>query len=160
MTLGPSLAKAHTKSSTVLVREVLYGNRMNVYNTSFVDVRDVAAAVSAALSTPAAGGQRFVVTGDEGPMSTLDLGPIAQRALPQFVCGGRGGHGLWLIWLLARIRLVTAFQESQCTRLFTFSNARVKDVLGVQIRSLDETVRDAAIAMVDGGWVKPRAAAK
>lgn len=158
VTLGPALTKAHTKSSTVLVREVLYGNKMNNYNTSFVDVRDVAAAVSAALRSAAAGGQRFIVTGDEGPMSTLDLGPVAQRVLPQYVCAGRPAHSLWLLWLLARIGFVTAFQESQFSRKFFFSNARVKSVLGVQPRSLDETVKDAALAMIENGWVKPRPA--
>ena len=97
----------------MLVREHLFGNSMNAYNTSFVDVRDVAlllltsllltsyfllpfatwqvrdvaAAASAGLTSDQAGGKRFIVTGDEGPMSTLDLGPIAQRALPQYRIG-------------------------------------------------------------------------
>ena len=48
VTLGPPLTKAHTKASTVLVRELLYNNTMNNYVTSFVDVRDVAAAAVAA----------------------------------------------------------------------------------------------------------------
>ena len=156
VTLGPALTKAHTKSSTVLVREVLFGNRMNNYNTSFVDVRDVAAAVSAALALPAAGGSRFIVTGDEGPMSTLDLGPIAQRALPQYVCSSRASYSPWMIWLLARVGFVSAFQESQFSRKFQFSNAHVKATLGVHPRPLEETVRDAALAMIEGGWVKPR----
>lgn len=158
VTLGPALAKAHTKSSTVLVREVLYGNKMNNYNTSFVDVRDVAAAASAALTSMAAAGQRFIVTGDEGPMSTLELGPIAQRVLPQYVCTGRPSYNGWVIWILARIGYVSPFHESQFSRKFSFSNARLKDTLGVHPRPLEDTVRDAAVAMVDGGWVKPRAA--
>ena len=158
VTLGPALAKAHTKSSTVLVREVLYGNKMNNYNTSFVDVRDVAAAASAALTSAAAGGQRCLVTGDEGPMNTLDLGPIAQRVLPQYACGGRASGSPWLVWLLARLGFVSSFPESQFSRKFTFSNARLKSLLGVQPRSVEETVKDAALAMIDNGWVKPRAA--
>ena len=91
-------------------------------------------------------------------MSTLDLGPVAQRVLPQYVCAGRPAHSLWLLWLLARIGFVTAFQESQFSRKFFFSNARVKSVLGVQPGSLDETVKDAALAMIENGWVKPRPA--
>ena len=156
VTLGPPLCKAHTKASTVLVREHLFGNSMNAYNTSFADVRDVAAAASAALTSAEAGGQRFIVTGDEGPMSTLDLGKLAQKALPQYDIGGRARNGPWVTWLLARIGYLTAFQESQCTRLFRFSNARCKAVLGVQPRPLEETVAESASAMVEGGWVKPR----
>jgi nucleoside-diphosphate-sugar epimerase len=158
VTLGPALTKAHTKSSTVLVREVLFGNKLNNYNTSFVDVRDVAAAASAALTCAAAGGQRFIVTGDEGPMNTLDLGPVAQRVLPDYTCGARPAHGPWLIWFLARLGFVSAFQESQFSRKYTFSNARLKAVLGVQPRPLEETVHDAALAMIANGWVKPRPA--
>ena len=89
-------------------------------------------------------------------MSTLDLGKLAQKALPQYDIGGRARNGPWVTWLLARIGYLTAFQESQCTRLFRFSNARCKAVLGVQPRPLEETVAESASAMVEGGWVKPR----
>ena len=140
----------------MLVREHLFGNSMNAYNTSFVDVRDVAAAASAGLTSEAAGGKRFIVTGDEGPMSTLDLGPIAQRALPQYRIGGKAQYRPWLLWLLARLGFVSAFQESQVTRFFRFGNEQCKAVLGVAPRPLEETVEDAATAMISGGWVKPR----
>ena len=54
--LGPVLTKAHTKASAVLVRECLFRNPMNAYMATFVDVRDVAAAIAAALLRPT--GQR------------------------------------------------------------------------------------------------------
>ena len=44
VTLGPCFTKQHTKASTVLLRELLYGNKMLNYNCCFVDVRDVGAA--------------------------------------------------------------------------------------------------------------------
>ena len=39
-----------------------------------------------------------------------------------------------------------------------FRNARAKDVLGVAFTPLEATVADGMASMVDGGWVKPRAA--
>jgi nucleoside-diphosphate-sugar epimerase len=106
VTLGPAMCKAHTKSSTVLVREVLFGNKMQNFNASYVDVRDVALAASAALQTASAAGKRFIVTGDEGPMNNLDLGPIAQKGLPAYNVGGLPKYYSWQVWLGARLRLL------------------------------------------------------
>lgn len=156
VTLGPPLTKAHTKASTVLVRELLYNNTMNNYVTSFVDVRDVAAAAVAALTTAAAGGERFIVTGDDKPMDTLALGPLLQAQLPQYKVGSAGKYGPWFIWLGAKVGLVSVFQESQFARKFVFSNAKLKEVLRVSPRPLPDTLREAAQKMIDEGWVKPK----
>ena len=80
--LGPVLTKAHTKASAVLVRECLFRNPMNAYMATFVDVRDVAAAIAAALLRPAAAGERFLLVSDDPPMNTLELGAIAQVGPP------------------------------------------------------------------------------
>jgi nucleoside-diphosphate-sugar epimerase len=155
--LGPCYTKAHTKASAVLVREVLYNNPMNQYNATFVDARDVAAAVVAALRLSAAG-VRVILCADEPPMSTVGLGPIAQEALPQYTISGiptRATHP-WAIWLLARLRLVSLYNEAMCTRKYVFSNARCKQLLGVVPRPLRETVKDTAESMVNNGFVKPK----
>ena len=156
--LGPPLTKQHTKSSTVFVREVLFGNSLNNFNTSFVDVRDVAAAAAAALARPEAGGTRTIVTGDEGPMNTLEIGPICQKSFPQYRVGGTARYGGWTMWAGSLVGLVPQFAHAQFTRTYTFSNARLKSALGVAPRPLAKTVRDSAQAMIDGGWVKPRPA--
>jgi nucleoside-diphosphate-sugar epimerase len=127
------------------------------YNTSFVDVRDVALAASAALRRSEAGGRRFIVTGDEGPMNTLELGPLAQASLPHLVVGGVPKYSPWQVWLLARLRLVGLFEESQFTRLFRFSNASLKETLGVHPRPLKQTVRETAEVMLQHGWAKAKA---
>ena len=75
--------------------EVLFGNSLNNFNTSFVDVRDVAAAAAAAIALPEAGGTRTIVTGDEGPMNTLEIGPICQKSFPQYRVGGTA-RGRWV----------------------------------------------------------------
>ena len=51
------------------------------YMATFVDVRDVAAAIAAALVTPAAAGERFLLVSDEPPMNTVELGAVAQVTL-------------------------------------------------------------------------------
>ena len=48
---------------------------------TFVDVRDVATAIAAALITPAAAGERFLLVSDEPPMNTVELGAVAQVTL-------------------------------------------------------------------------------
>jgi len=154
--LGPCLTKAHTKSSAVLVREVIYNNKMNAYMATFVDVRDVAAGIAAALVRPAAGGERFILVGDEPPMSTMDLAPIAQAALPQYKMSTSAKVGPWAVWLLARIGYATVFQEAVATRAIAFSGAKAKEVLGVAPRPLRDTVKATAASMIDGGWVKSK----
>lgn len=154
--LGPCLAKAHTKSSAVLVRECVYNNKMNDYMATFVDVRDVAAGIAAALVRPAAGGERFILVGDEPPIRTVGLAQIAQAALPQYVLSSSAKVGAWTVWLLARVGYVTPFQEAVATRAIAFSGVKAKEVLGVAPRPLSDTVKATAESMIDGGWVKPK----
>jgi len=154
--LGPCLTKAHTKTSTVLVREAMFHNPMNSYYASFVDVRDVAAACLAALTVPAAGGKRFIVVGDEPPMLTTALADYAAVELPQYSFKGAAKYSEWLVWLLARLGVVAPFQEAMSTKKLPFSNAQLKAVLGVAPRTLGACVKDTAVSMIEGGWVKPK----
>ena len=111
--LGPCFTKAHTKSSAVLVREVMYNNAMNSYFTTFVDARDVALACVAALrytlpsalpsATSTDGGrpfERFLLVGDDGPMLTTDLVPRAQRLFPQYKLDASAKYGRVSSYLL------------------------------------------------------------
>jgi len=156
--LGPCLTKAHTKSSCVLIREALFHNPLNCYFASFVDVRDVAAACVKALTVVAAGGKRFIVVGDEPPMLTTELAVYGAAELPQYAFQGMAKYSAWLLWLLARVGMVTPFQEAMSTQRYAFSNAQLKAVLGVAPRPLGESVRDTAVSMIEGGWVKPKKA--
>lgn len=159
--LGPCFTKAHTKSSAVLLRECIYGNPMQSYFATFVDVRDVARSAVAALRLrpePGAAQARFIVIGDEPPMLTTALAARAQSLMPQFRLAASAKYGPWALWLLARLTLVSPFQEAMATRKFSFSNARLKAELGVSPRPLDDTIRDTVESMVDGGFVKPKRA--
>lgn len=162
--LGPVLCKAHTKASTVLIREMLYHNPMLNYLCTFVDVRDVARAHIEALEKLQAAGQRFLLVGDEGCMVTTDLGPIATRACPDFIMEAKPMYSqLFLTFcsVLAYVPGLGSMVMSDFQRLVTstpihFSNAKAKEVLGITFRSLEETVRDSAQAMVDGGYLQPK----
>eukprot|EP00931_Biecheleriopsis_adriatica_P091226 TRINITY_DN65123_c0_g1_i1.p1 TRINITY_DN65123_c0_g1~~TRINITY_DN65123_c0_g1_i1.p1 ORF type:complete len:358 (-),score=38.70 TRINITY_DN65123_c0_g1_i1:193-1266(-) len=162
--LGPVFCKAHTKSSTVLVRELLYQNPMNNYFSSFVDARDVAKAHLEALERPAAAGKRFIVVSDAGCMCTTDLQAYSAKACPEFATTGVPKFSpmtLSVLSVLSKIPLVGSFFMSEFQRLvfqckIEFSNASAKDVLGLTFRPLEETVRDSARSMVDGGFVKPK----
>ena len=169
VTLGPCLAKQHTKASTVLLRELLYGNAMLNYNCTFVDVRDVAAAHARALATDATG--RFLCVNDDGVRNTLDLGPVARDACPQwrtdavpayspsFVAVARGVMAVPAVGpALCALAGVTDFKLRAFEDRIPFANGRAKATLGVTFRPLAETVRDGLTSIVDGGWVKPRPA--
>jgi len=154
--LGPCLAKAHTKSSCALVRECIYHNPMNSYFGSFVDVRDLAAATVASLTSDRSRGARFIVVSDEPPMLTTQLATLAAAELPQYSFVGTPKHSEWLVWLLARVGMATPFQEAMVVKRFIFSNSQLKEILGVRPRPLAETVKDTATSMIDHGWVKPK----
>ena len=129
---------------------------MNAYFASFVDVRDVAGACLAALTAAEAGGQRFIVVGDEPPTRTTDLATIAAARLPQYSLVGEPKYSDWFVWLLARVGVVSPYDEAMSTRKYAFANGRLKAVLGVHPRSLAESLQDTATSIIEGGWAKPK----
>ena len=62
----------------------------------------------------------------------------------------------WVLWLLARLRFVSSFQELMATRTYAFSNARLKAEFGVTPRPLDDSIRDTLTSIVAGGWATPK----
>lgn len=159
--LGPSLCKAHTKASVVIVRQMLYGNAQPVYQMSFVDVRDVAEAHVKALRdlAPSEEPRRYLLCSDtqmmlsglEEPMRKLfpdykincvsSIGSVGQTVL-----------GVPLLWRA----MTTEFNRAMFYQRFTMNNKRSKSELGVQYRPLEETLKDAVTGMVDSGFVKAR----
>ena len=167
VTLGPCYTKQHTKASTVLLRELLYGNKMLNYNCTFVDVRDVAAAHVACLSTAADG--RHLLVNDAGVMNTLDLGAVAADACPQWKTEAKPMYAPGLISAiralydvpfagpaLAGLAGINEFKLRVFEEKIPFSNARAKANLGLDFTPLADTVRDGMASMVDGGWCTPK----
>lgn len=165
--LGPCLTKAHTKASPVVVRQVLYGNEQANYRTSFVDVRDVAAAHVEALGRPEAGGKRFICAQGE-TMLVCSVGEHAQRLFPDLRVEGKepAPAKVWCAWALSFLpvigsKFMTAYQSQMLKQTFQYDNTRSRQELGLSYHSLDDTVRDTVHSMIDArdggaGWVKPK----
>eukprot|EP00928_Gymnodinium_smaydae_P012258 TRINITY_DN14452_c0_g1_i1.p1 TRINITY_DN14452_c0_g1~~TRINITY_DN14452_c0_g1_i1.p1 ORF type:complete len:362 (+),score=64.04 TRINITY_DN14452_c0_g1_i1:66-1151(+) len=159
--LGPCMTKAHTKSSAVIVRQFLFGNKQPEYNAHLVDVRDTAVAHVRALSVSLEAGasRRFIVCSDNAmPISMLEE-PL-KRLFPQYVIAANPHPGpvvksLMNIPLLWRI-FTSEFQRCMCQQEFKLDNAKSKTLLGMQYRTLDETLRDTVASMVDPGFVQAR----
>jgi len=154
--LGPVLCKAHTKSSAALIRQVIYGNSQNSYFAQYVDVREVAFAHAEALVRPDAGGKRFILCNDQAPASTMELGSIAAEACPEYEMSASAANGSWSVWLAYQTGFLAEYQYAMATRAFPVSNSRSKHELGVEYRSMKETVGDCAMSMIDGGYIKGR----
>lgn len=163
--LGPCLCKAHTKSSVVVVRQMLFGNAQPTYSTAFVDVRDVADAHVKALMLPEAsvglGPRRFIIASD-AQCGVADLEPTLRNLFPQYqikFVDSVGGlaRAVLSVPLLWRV-FATDFQLAMMSTRFKFANARSKEELGVTYRPLEETLRDSVTSMVESGFVKPQLA--
>jgi nucleoside-diphosphate-sugar epimerase len=156
--LGPCLAKAHTKASVILLRNMVFGNEVNSWFATYVDVRDTAEVHCEALVRPEAAGQRFVTVAKESAWVTDLVGPL-QQLFPEYKIDAktRPGYQIALAKFLFNFGLIlTPFQRHMLDRKYFFDNSRVRDVLGVEFRDFNETLRDSVVSMVDGGWVKPR----
>lgn len=159
--LGPCMTKTHTKSSTVVVRQMLFGNSQPEYQGHFVDVRDTAAAHVRALSHALEDGanRRFIVVSD-AQMLISELEEPIQRLFPQYQITANVYPGLALKTIL-RIPLiwrafVSEFSKSMQDARFRLDNSKSKATLGVVYRPLDETLTDTVKSMVDSGFVKAR----
>jgi len=152
--LGPVFCKAHTKSSCVLVRQVMFNNPLINYNCTFVDVREVAQAFVQALRVPEAAGKRFIVL-DGIARNTMDIVPLAQSAYPDFRLTSEPLYSpfkLWLIHALGSLPLVgnmviSEYNKIMTTRKVHFSCKRSQEVLGIKYRPLEETVTDTIDSM-------------
>eukprot|EP00668_Euglena_longa_P009175 GGOE01011069.1.p2 GENE.GGOE01011069.1~~GGOE01011069.1.p2 ORF type:complete len:371 (-),score=102.58 GGOE01011069.1:452-1540(-) len=156
--LGPCLAKAHTKASAIVVRQMLYGNEQPAFYAPLVDVREVAVAHVEALLRPEASGQRFILVEPSPTRWLTELGPMLQQLFPQYLIVARSPA--W--YKLLGLRVLTVFglglslyQQEMLTKRFMFDSRRAIEVLGIHFRSMEETLRDTVESMVAPGWIKP-----
>lgn len=151
--LGPCMTKAHTKASTVIVRQFLYGNQQNEYFAHFVDVRDTAAAFVKALAVelPAGDLRRFIVVGDNTQMAVSALEAPLKQLFPNYAITAKpypsAALGAMLrVPLLWRL-FVAEFQRGMLEMHARMDNTRSKSLLGLQYRQLEDTLRSAVEAM-------------
>eukprot|EP00930_Biecheleria_cincta_P007558 TRINITY_DN108795_c0_g1_i1.p1 TRINITY_DN108795_c0_g1~~TRINITY_DN108795_c0_g1_i1.p1 ORF type:complete len:384 (+),score=60.88 TRINITY_DN108795_c0_g1_i1:74-1153(+) len=160
--LGPCMTKSHTKSSAVIVRQLLFGNTQPEYHAHFVDVRDTAAAHVCALGwTPAEAGdcRRFICCSDNA-MKVSELEAQLKRLFPEYKINAAPHPGpilqgvleLPLFWRV----FLSEFRRAMALQQFKLDNSRVKSLLANSFRPLDDTLRDTVKSMVDTGFVKAR----
>ena len=120
-----------------------------------VDVRDVAAAHLAAMTTPEAAGQRFLVAGSQPPMAMKQIGAVLKqhlgdtakrvptRSIPNVV-----------VRLAARFKDEFQPVAADLGYVKQISNDRTRRVLGVEPRGAEDAILAAAKSMIDKGLLK------
>ncbi|MCA9705281.1 MAG: aldehyde reductase [Myxococcales bacterium] len=152
--LGPVLAEAHGRSSPTVVRDLLRGKFPMVPKLGFncVDVRDVALAHVRALQRPAARG-RFIVSGRLAPLP--ELAGMLRAAFPGAkVPRWAMPNPLMYVVALFDERLTWSFLRRNLGAKIHLDNRKSKEVLGLEYRPLDQTVRQTGQSFIDLGLAK------
>lgn len=172
MIWGPCIAKRHTKASPLYIRDSLYGNAVPPIATRIVDVRDVALAHVKALQTPEAHGNRFLVINDINAFQLTSLGSKLQTLFPQYkmasppqispVALSAMQLGLKVPGVSQLLTKATGVDEAaiaMCTRCPQYANSKAKEILGIEYRPLEDTLKETVDSMVSQGFIKPTPAA-
>jgi nucleoside-diphosphate-sugar epimerase len=153
LVLGPILAADFSTSGEV-VRKLLKRELPGCPDIGWavVDVRDVAEAHLAAMTTPAAAGQRFVVAIEHA--SIRDIATILARTF------GPRGYKVptrrvpgWLLRLVSLWDRTAALAVQELGKRQDLSTQRARDVLGWRPRSLEEMVVSMGESMIVHGVI-------
>lgn len=173
--IGPVFCKAHTKASVSRIRNLVF-KRANwiPHLIEFVDVRDIAAASLVSLTRGPAAGHRFILSNDAGLQLVTDPASIIDTHFPHLGVGGSLSYisyrvganlimpllkALFQVPVLGRLIAPNEFQRGYVVRGgCAFSNLRSKEILGLEYRSHEESVRDSVESMLTGGFIKVRPA--
>jgi len=157
--IGPVMTKAHTKASPVFLREIVFGNKVMNFPSTYVDVRDVAVAHCNAMEKlPGIGGKRFILTNDTKclPGGAMDLAPMVGRLFPdeKIVVKPKYSNAVMAIMRpLSMVPVIGSYimsemeRKAQCLPIY-FDNTRAKNELGVQFKPLEETIKDGIESMI------------
>jgi len=156
--LGPVLEEDYGTSGEV-VKKLMAREFPGVPNLGWapVDVRDVASAHLAAMTTPAAAGERFCCAIEHASMADIArildqrFGPrgfrIPQRRLPD-----------WLLRAVALFDKTTRMAVGDLGKRQDVSSRKLRDVLGWKPRGLEEMVVAMGESLIAHGVVKPQRA--
>ncbi|KZT38291.1 NAD(P)-binding protein [Sistotremastrum suecicum HHB10207 ss-3] len=130
----PSFESLNT--STLELYKTIKGQRANEDLvkpiSSFADVRDVASAHVLAITTPEAGGQRFLTSSHTYTWQDW-LDALADSGLPDIPKGVPGGG-------------------KDVPRNTNFDSSLAKQVLGLKFHSIAETAKDTVVSIRERGW--------
>jgi dihydroflavonol-4-reductase len=152
--IGPPLAKHHIRSSLAFIRDLVgwtYPACVPM-RLHLVDVGDVAKGHVHALTSDDAVGQRIIFS--DRQMSILEISKVLSRkyktpvrVLPKLI--------LYLAAFVDK-RFSLRLARASANLHYEFGSNRPKELLGIELRNAEESILEAAEAMVENGWVKPR----
>ncbi|XP_078666927.1 uncharacterized protein LOC144908861 isoform X4 [Branchiostoma floridae x Branchiostoma belcheri] len=152
--MGPVISKNSFTSMEAVVR-LLQRSMPAVpkINLNIIDVRDVAKAHIIALTNEQAADNRHILV--QGNMWLREVAQIlAKEFKPQGYNVPTMSCPKFLLrissWFDGGLRMVVPYVG----KVLTCDNKRMKDVLGIEERPLNETILDMAYSLVDGGFVK------
>ena len=165
--IGPVMTKQHSIASVLMLRDIIYGNKTLMYSPwSFVDVRDVAIGHVEALIRPEANRRRFILVGDSKPCDQRELAKIAGRELRTMKFSAPVKVPVPVlqnvIAPLSRLPIVgksimSEFaRELSSQRVFKYDNSAARDILGINFRSIETSVKEGVESMVEQGFAKPK----
>jgi len=123
---------------TRVIKNIGSGPKLGESVGSYVDVRDVALANVLAVEKGAAGGKRILVS--TAPFTWQDMINAAGKVGPS-------------IGLNDLPKGYTDYDASKVTYGTTFSNEKLKNVLGLRPIPLEDTVRDTLLDLKNRGWL-------
>ncbi len=152
--IGRPLAKHHTRSSLAFIRNLVGWTHPACapMQLHLVDVGDVSKGHVRALTSDRAAGHRIIFS--ERPMSMLEISKVLSRkyktpmrVLPKL-----------LLYVAAYLdkRYSLRLARASANLRFQFRSDRPAELLGINLRNTEESILEAAEAMVEKGWVKPR----
>ncbi|WP_306119663.1 MULTISPECIES: aldehyde reductase [unclassified Roseitalea] len=146
LVLGPAL-DGNYGTSLRIVERIVSGRDPFVPNFGVpaVDVRDVADMHVAALSTPEAAGKRFLAV--NGWLSMPDMARILKKAHPDRKIATRRAPS-FLLRIVALFDAETRTIVPNLDEHKTVSNARARQVFGMEFRPLEEAVRASAESVI------------
>lgn len=126
---------------------------------TWCDVRDVALAHVRAMTRPDAGGKRFYIVG--GHFSNMRIAEIVRRTHPQLTqqgklpevvvkkeadataaADGSGGGG-------GRSGAIVIVGDDLPEDVYQFDNSRSKDILGLEYKDLETSIRDTVSSILE-----------
>ncbi|OQD84063.1 hypothetical protein PENANT_c014G08962 [Penicillium antarcticum] len=148
---GPVLSRDFS-TSIQIIESMMKGDLPACPNISFgaVDVRDLADLHILAMTNPAAIGQRFIGTCDNGPVSMIDIANVLREEKPDYatlVPTKVLPNFLVRAVALFRSDLRVILPELGVTKLI--NNEKAKTVLGWKPRPIEECVLDTADSLVE-----------
>ncbi|MFN3200658.1 MAG: NAD-dependent epimerase/dehydratase family protein [Bradymonadia bacterium] len=156
LVLGPVYTEAHVWASPSIIRDLLVGTfpANPQLHFSMVDAREVARAHAEAMERPNVSG-RYILAAETGWVQDAAK-TLAERFPSYRIKTGKLPNLLLYAAAMVDKRISFSMVRELAGRTVEFDNARSRSELGIEYRSVADSLTDTVNAMVEGGWVTPR----